>query len=384
MKRTRREKFQDFILNCLRYIVWVWMRFDAKTTYTLNDGFSFKRTEPYLILGNHTFLFDVIHIQKNFKITPYSIASQTLFAKQPTKFLFTNLVHAIPKSKGASDLGTARKIFKVIKKGYSILIFPEGDTTFFGETNYIEESTYKLAKKLKIDVVTCTFRGGYLTRPRWATGRRRKRQVHLDYSIAIKKEELKDMSLEQIEERIKKHLYNNDYEYQRTRMIKRPGRKLAEGFENVVYICPQCEATNSIVTHRNEIKCTNCNTVGKMNEYGFIEGFKFDNLVDWNNFQKPLSHKLLDTEFESKARLYHADYSTGKKKRIKVGKVLIKYSNKHFELSGAVNVKIPFTEIKNPIITLRRMLNFTYNEKNYIVKLESNVMAFLRVIQEKY
>lgn len=384
MSRTRREKFQDFILNCLRYIVWVWMRYDAKTTYTLNDGFSFKRTEPYLILGNHTFLFDVIHLQKYFRRTPYSIASRTLFAKQPTKFLFEKILHGIPKSKGASDLGTAKKIFTVIKHGYSILIFPEGDTTFFGETNYIEESTYKLAKKLKIDVVTCTFRGGYLTRPRWSTARRRKRRVHLDYNIAIKKEEIPSMTVEQIGDRIKTYLYNNDYEYQRIHMIKRPSRRLAEGMENVVYVCPECEATNSIVTHRNEIKCTSCNTVGKMNAYGFIEGFKYDNLVDWNNFQKPLSYKLLDTEFESKARLYHADYEGGRKKRIKVGKVVIKYSNKHFEFSGSLNEKIPFSEIHNPIITLRRMLNFTYNDKNYIVKLESHVVAFLRVIQEKY
>ena len=151
MKRTLREKIQDCILSFLRYFVLVWMRFDAKTTYTLNDGFHFKRTEPYVLLGNHVFLFDVIHIQKRFKVVPYAVASQALFAKQPTKFLFTKLTHAIPKSKGSADIRAAKLIFKHSKK-YPILIFPEGDTTFFGETNYIEESTYKLIKKLKIDV----------------------------------------------------------------------------------------------------------------------------------------------------------------------------------------------------------------------------------------
>lgn len=384
MNRTRKEKIQDFVLNLLRYPVMLWMRFDAKTTYSLNDGFYFKRKEPYLILGNHTFLFDVIHIQKRLRITPYSVASQTLFAKQPTKFIFSNLAHAIPKSKGASDINTARAIFNAVKRGYPILIFPEGDTTFTGETNYIEESTYKLIKKLKVDLVTCTFRGGYLTRPRWSTGRRRKRQVHLDYNIAIKKEELQTMSLEDIGERVKTYLYNNDYEYQRSVMIRRPGRKLAEGMDNVVYICPECEALNSIVSRRNEIKCTSCNTIGKMNDFGFIEGFKFDNIVDWDHFQKPLSHRLLDTEFESRAILYNANYKSGLRRRTKIGKVVIKYKNKSFEFKGASSEVIPFAEIHNPIITLRRMLNFTYNGKNYIVKLEKHVTAFLRVIQEKY
>jgi len=384
MNKTRKEKFQDFILASLRQIVKVWMRFDAKTTYTLNDGFDFKRKEPYVILGNHTFLFDVIHIQKHLKINPYSISSQTLFAKQPTKFLFTKIAHAIPKSKGTSDIGAVKTIFKTVKRGYPILIFPEGDTTFFGETNYIEESTYKLIKKLKIDVVTCTFRGGFLTRPRWSTARRRKRQVHLEYNIAIKKEEIESMSVEEVGERIKTYLYNNDYDYQRSHMIKRPSNHLAEGFDNVVYACPECEALNSIISYKNTIKCTSCNTVGKMNDYGFIEGFTYDNLVDWNNFQKPLSHKLLDTEFESEAILYHADYNTGKKKRVKVGKIVLKYKDKQFEISGASKENIPFEDIKNPILTLRRMFNFTYKGKSYIFKLEKHVMAFLRVVQEKY
>lgn len=384
MNRTGKERFQDFILTCLRYIVLVWMRFDAKTTYTLNDGFHFKRKEPYVILGNHAFLFDVIHIQKRLKINPYSVASQTLLAKQPTKFLFTHVAHIIPKSKGKSDIGAAKKIFKVIKSGYPVLIFPEGDTTFFGETNYIEESTYKLIKKLKVDVVTCTFRGGYLTRPRWATARRRNRHVQLDYNIAIKKEELKTMTLDQIAERIKTYLYNNDYDYQRSKMIKRPSNHLAEGFENVVYACPECQEMNTIVAYKNTIKCTSCNTKGKMNEFGFIEGFQYDNLVDWNNFQRPMSKKLLDTEFESEAILYHATYETGVKKRVKIGKVLFKYKEKHFEISGAEQNKIPFEDISNPIVTLRRMLNFTYKETNYIVKLEKHVLAFLRVVQEKY
>ena len=384
MNRTRKDKVKDFILNCLKYPVKVWMCFDAKATYTTHDGFNLKRKEPFLLLGNHTYIWDVIQIQLRLWRTPCSIASQTLFAKQPTKFLFDYIGHGIPKSKGASDLRTAKRIFQAIKNGRSILIFPEGDITFTGETNYIEESTYKLIKKLNVDLVTCTFRGGYLSNPRWATGKRRKKRIHLDYHIAIRKDELPNMTVEDIEKRVKSFLYNNDYEYQRSHMYKRPGRKLAEGFENAVYICPECEALNSFETNKNEIKCTSCNTVGKMNEYGFIEGFKFDNLVDWDHYQKPLSKRLIKTEFESPARLYHADYIDESKKRVEVGKIVIKYKDKHFEISGASNEKIPFSEINNPIITLRRMLNFTYNKKNYIVKLEKHVSAFLRVIQDKY
>jgi hypothetical protein len=324
----------------------------------------------------------VIHVPQRFKITPYIVASQTLFAKQPTKFIFSNIVHTIPKSKGSSDLRAAKMLISSVKKGYPILIFPEGDTTFNGETNYIEESTYKLIKKLNVDLITCKVSGGYLSKPRWATHKRKNRRIFLDYSIAIPKEELQDLSVEEIALRVKNKLYNNDYEYQRTHMIKHPGKNLAEGFDNVVYICPECEGVNTIVSSKNVIECSNCNTKGKMNEYGFIEGFKFDNIIDWDRFQKPLSHKLLDQEFSSDAKLYYGDYETDL--RTLVGQVDVKYKNKNLIFSGAHNEIIPINQIKNPHMTLRRMFNFNYENKNYIVKLEKNVAAFLRVIQSKY
>ena len=195
---------------------------------------------------------------------------------------------------------------------------------------------------------------------------------------------MKSLSLEEVANRIKSSLYNNDYEYQRIHMVPRPSKKLAEGFDNVAYICPECESPNTIIAHRNEIHCTHCKTTGKMNEFGFIEGFKYDNLVDWDNFQKPLSYKLLDTEFESDAILYHADYEQKNKRRHRIGKIKFKYSKELFIISGVKEEVIPFDKIYNPIVTLRRILNFTYNDTNYIVKLEKHVMAFLRVIQEKY
>ena len=66
------------------------------------------------------------------------------------KFLLEKIAHAIPKFKGTSDIRTARGLIGAVKRGYPICIFPEGNTTFNGETTYIEESTMKLIKKLKI------------------------------------------------------------------------------------------------------------------------------------------------------------------------------------------------------------------------------------------
>ena len=292
MKRTLYDHFKDFRLNTIRVLVRIWMFFDFKIKRNYHDGFKPNRKEPYILLANHTFMFDVIHVQLPLRNIPYTIASRVLFVRQPTKYLLGTLAHAIPKSKGKADINTAKQIMKAIKKGYPVLIYPEGDTTFYGETNYIEDSTFKLIKKLNVDVVCVNQKGGYLSRPRWATGKRKNRRAQFDYHITMKKEELQDLTVHEVGDRIKKALYHNDYEYQRTAMIKHPGKQLAEGFENGVYLCPNCDSINSIETSGNQITCTSCSTKGAINEYGFIEGFKFDNLVDWDKYQRGFIKQL--------------------------------------------------------------------------------------------
>ena len=285
MKRTKKEKIQDIVLKIINPLIRLWMFYDAKVTINKTDEVDFKRKEPYLMLANHTFLFDVIHVPVRFKVPPYIVASRTLFTKQPTKFLLNNVAHCIPKSKGASDTRTARGLIGAIKRGYPVLIFPEGNTTFHGNTKYIEYSTMKLAKKLKVDVITCNVKGGYLSKPRWATGKRKNRRVEMNYEIAIHKEDLPNLTVDEISEIINQKLYNNDYEFQKVKMINRPGKTLAEGLENVLYICPECESVNTLETKGNSIKCTNCNQEGLMDEFGNISGFKFSNPVEWHVWQ---------------------------------------------------------------------------------------------------
>lgn len=382
MTRTWRDKRKDFILNLIRRIVYIWMYIDARSTNTLHDGITFKRKEPYVMLGNHTFMFDVVHVPLRFRRSPYIVASQTLFNKRGLGFVLTHIAHAIPKSKGASDIRTAKALITATRKGYPILIFPEGDTTFFGETNYIEESTYKLIKKLKLDVITATVRGGYLSKPRWAKGKRKNRRIHIDYHIAISKEELKEMSVDEIEARIKNFLYNNDYEYQREVMIKHPGKDLANGFTDVTYICPNCNGIQTIETSGNKLHCTKCDTEGQINEYGFIEGFKFDNLIDWDNYQREHIDLLKQATFETKADLFYADYDTGN--TTLVGDVNLTYNAGEFIFTGALDETVPLKDIKNPVLTLRRNLNFTYQDRNFFVRIDRMPMSFLRVAQEKY
>ncbi len=382
MKKTRLDIQQDLLMFLLRPLVFIWMFFDAKRKVIRDPAFSFLRKEPYVLLANHTYMFDVVHVPLRLWKVPFIIASQTLFTRQPTKFLVSQVAHVISKSKGRSDAAAIMSIFSTVKRGYPILIFPEGDTTFYGETGYIEESTMKLIKKLKLDVITCNTRGAYLSRPRWGTGKRSRHYVELYYHKAISKEDLQDMSLEEMNEIVKKELYQNAYDYQRTAMIPHKGKQLAEGIENAVYVCPHCQAINSIESHGNTFHCRSCKKEGSIDKYGFIHDFVYDNLVDWNHYQLGFSEKLRNTKVESTGMLYFLNFET--LEQIEVGKVFLKYEEGKVIFSGAHDKVIPLEELLNPTLTLRRDFGFIHEDHHYLVKLDRLGSAFLRVVQNKY
>lgn len=382
LKRTRLDLQQDIIMFLLRPLVFIWMWIDAKRKVHRDPKFHFNRKEPYVMLANHTFLFDVVHVPLRLVKVPFIIASQTLFTKQPAKFLVTQVAHVIPKSKGRSDSGTIMKTYGAIKRGYPILIFPEGDSTFYGETGHIEEATMKLIKKLKLDVVTVEVSGGYLSNPRWATGVRKNRRIHLDYKLEIPKAELAELSLEEIGSRVHQALYHNDYEYQREHMIPHPGKKLAEGIENIVYVCPHCQSINSIVSHGNTFHCQSCGKEGSIDKFGFIHDFVYDNLVDWNHFQRDFHDKLRASIIESKADLFYLKMENDQ--QVPVGEVTLRYEQGVFKVTGAIEKSIPIDDIANPTITLRRDFGFIYDEHHYLFKLEHYTAAFLRIVQNKY
>ncbi len=382
MKKTRKDIFQDIALSILRPLVYIWMFFDMRVKVNKGKGINFRTKKSYIMLANHTYLFDVVQVPMRWKVASYVVASQTLFTHQPTKFLFTHIAHIIPKSKGESDLRTARGLIGAVKKGYPILIFPEGNATFYGSTKYIEESTMKLIKKLNVDVITCNVKGGYLSKPRWATGKRKNRRAELNYELTISKDELKKLSIEQIRDKIHTALYNNDYEYQRKVMIKHPGKQLAEGLENVIYICPKCESINSFEVSGNDFRCSQCNTKGFIDEYGFLHGFEFDNLSDWDEFQKPFKSKVEEAVIESSGFLNYLRFEDDA--RIPVGPVELIYKKGRFHFSGSLEEVIDLKDIRNPIVTLRRDLSFDYGKRHFIIKLDRFGASLLRVAQNKY
>ncbi|XMB86732.1 lysophospholipid acyltransferase family protein [Mycoplasmatota bacterium WC44] len=382
MKRSFKGRVSNFSLKALKPLVTLWMKIDTKTTVTKDYNVEFKRDEPFVLLANHVYTFDVVQLALPFKKTPVIVASHLLLTTQPLKFLLKYVAKCIPKSKGEADIRTAKELIKAIKRKKPVMIMPEGDSTFFGETGHIEYSTAKLIKKLKVDVIVGLFKGGYLAKPRWAIGKRKNRRVELHYSIAITKDEIKELTVDEIYDILCTKLFNNDYVWQRDKMINYGGKDLAEGLSNILYTCPECEGLNSLETIGNLIKCTECNTEGYMDDFGFIQGFKLDNIYDWNNYQKEFTDKLKVSTFSTSGELQYVYLK--EQCRRKLGIVNVEYDGGKIYLTGAVEKKINLEDMLFPVITMRRNFTFEYEDTFYFIKLDNYAMSFLRVCQDKY
>ena len=104
-----------------------------------------------------------------------------------------------------------------------------------------------------------------------------------------------------------KAYYQNDYEWNKVEQIRYVGKDRLKGSHRVIYGCPTCNSINTIESFGDQIHCTNCNTTGIINDFGFIENTKFDNFVEWGKYQEDLLRSNLDLDLSFNVELYKYD-----------------------------------------------------------------------------
>jgi hypothetical protein len=119
-----------------------------------------------------------------------------------------------------------------------------------------------------------------------------------------------------------------------------------------------------------------------MDEYGFIQGFEIDNLIDWNKYQRKYDHELRNTTLQTEAILYFVNEETLAMDHI--GRVSVAYREGKLMIEGAYHQEIPINDINNPTLTMRRDFSFFYQQRNYLFKMEHYALIFLRIVQDKY
>lgn len=289
MEHSKRHDVVWTLLQPLaRLILWIKFNYTAK----VNDI-----EGPCLVLSNHNTDFDPIMVAVAFRHHMHFVASEHIFRQGFVSKLLMWLQAPIARQKGGSAAGTVKTMIRTVRNGYSVGLFPEGNRSWDGVTRDVTPSTGKLAKTCGGTLVTFRLSGGYFASPRWAGTRSRRGRSRGEVIGVYPPETLKEMSVGEINELIRRDLYEDAYEAQKTEPVRFKGKKLAEHLETLLFVCPHCGKMHTMQSKNDKFFCTACGMELTYTETGYFTGenVRFDNVRDWSRWQDGRIRELCET-----------------------------------------------------------------------------------------
>lgn len=225
---------------------------------------------PYLILSNHQSFTD-------FCVTPLTIFPRRAnYISELEGFEYYGewpyrQIGCLGTRKFVNDLALIKNIKRVINRGGIMVIYPEARYANVGTSSKIPASVGKLAKMLKVPVVTVNMKGNYLQSPIWNIKLRKEARLEATITKLLTAEELAETSLDKLNNMIQEALTYDEYAWQYETKLSINDSDRAEGLEGVLYQCPMCRTEFSMQTEGSEIFCRHCNSKWLMTEYGRLE-----------------------------------------------------------------------------------------------------------------
>lgn len=265
--------------------------------------------KPSIILCNHGSFVDFLYAESLLiKSRPHYAVARLYFYHRHLGWLLRKL-GCFPKSMFALDIESTKNCLRVLQKGEILAMMPEARLSTVGRFEDIQESTYSFLKKAKVPVYTVKLQGDYFADPKWGKGLRRGALVEAELDVLFTAEQIQSLSVEQIQKAVEERLSYDEFTWLEGRPnIRYRHKKLAEGLENILTLCPLCGKKHTIITKGREIFCSHCGKLTELNDrYGFTDNFCFPNFAQWYLWQKDVLRQqiLEDAQFalESKVEL---------------------------------------------------------------------------------
>ena len=243
--------------------------------------------ENYIVLSNHVTDYDPILVGLSFKPQMYYVASEHItrwgWIYKVLHFVFEPII----RYKATVAASTVMDILRKVRKGGNVCIFAEGVRTWDGVTSPVVPATAQLIKSARCALITYRIEGGYFASPNWASSSNTRHGRLYGAPVGIyTKEDLANMSVEEIDAIIKRDLYEDAYARQSQDMIPYRGKKLAEGMESLVFLCPKCRAHGTLTSKNDTVTCSACGHSFTYNKYGMLEGIDQKTVYELNQWQR--------------------------------------------------------------------------------------------------
>ena len=345
MKNVPQSQFKRFDMTKppqrqkLRPLIWLLSFPDVKKHKSKITKINMEGIEPpYLLLVNHNAFLDFKVVAKG--TFPHRTNSVVAIDGFLIGEWLLRTVGCICKRKFTKDLTTVKHLKKVINNKDIAVLYPEARYSLCGTNAVLPDSVGKLAKFLKVPVVTFINHGHHINSPFWNL---HERGIHTESTMkwVLKSQDLKRMDIEEINNIIQKEFKYDDYKWQWENKIKVTYEKRAEGLHKVLYQCPKCNAEYKMSSHNDKLTCSSCGKSWTINEYSRLSGddgiTEFEHIPDWYEWERANVKKEVEEgryNFSCEARV---DSLPNAKGYINLGMAKLTHNMQGFKVEGDYN-----------------------------------------------
>ncbi len=295
------------------------------------------KKEPCLFLMNHSSFVDLEIVSSLLYPRSFNIVATT------DSFIGKNWlmrqIGCIPTKKFTADTTLVRDILHAVRRlKSSVVLFPEASYSFDGTATPLPDTVGKFIKYLGIPVVMISTQGAFARDPLYNNLQRRKVRVSAKMEYIYSVEDLKNLSDEEINERICELYSFDNFRWQQTEGIKIDAPFRADYLNRVLYKCPACGSEGHTVGKGYHLYCTSCNKDYILTETGFMEATsgktELPHIPDWYDWERRSVREEIESGEYNISLPVDIMMTVDTKKLYRVGEGRLTHSRDGFTLTG--------------------------------------------------
>jgi 1-acyl-sn-glycerol-3-phosphate acyltransferase len=187
---------------------------------------------------------------------------------------------------------------------------------------------------------------------------------------------IRRLGLDEISRTISDALAHDEATWEAQKNIPFHGKRLAEGFERLLFMCPECGRIGTTVTHRSRIYCSACGAEYALDVYGRIRSIRgslpADNAADLNawqlrEFRWYIARNTGETLIRDEcAHLTRSTGQTGSSEEVAVGTLILTRSALIIQ-----NLCFPLSEVSGAALNFKSGLMFRHGLFEYLLRFDN-------------
>ncbi len=296
-----------------------------------------SKKEPAFFLMNHSSFIDLEIVADVLYPRPFNIVATTdgFIGKD----WLMRQIGCIPTKKFVTDTTLVRDMLHTVRKLHdSIVMFPEVGYSHDGTATTLPDSLGKCVKLMGVPLCMITTYGAFARDPLYNNLHKRRVDVSAKMEYLLSKEQIAEMSADEINEIIKEKFSFDNFAWQEDNRILIDAPTRAEGLNRVLYKCPGCLSEGQMIGEGITLTCKACGEKHRLDEYGVLVGDDFEakmpHIPTWYEWQREEVKREIERGEYSVEALVDIMVSVDTKRLFHVGGGRLTHSTEGFRLTG--------------------------------------------------